>query len=166
MIVYSDNYSYKLLMREMNASPPLLAYFTFRDLDVLRMMLAPNADYVSILSYGNLFAVLYNTGYLSKDMSQFALDLLSQSAFREGLVAGVPEGTVVAHKFGRRIPGEEDSELHDCGIVYHPAMAYVLCVMTSGPDYTHQQAAISEVSRIVYDGITSLRMHDAQPMMR
>lgn len=154
MIVYSDNYSYKVLVKDMNESPPVLAYLTFRDLNVQRMMTAPNADVVSILPYGDLFAVLYNTGYLTRASSQYALGLLSQSTFAEGLVAGVPKGTVVAHKFGRRVLDGADDQLHDCGIVYHPAATYVLCVMTSSSDYQAQKRAIAEVSRVVYDGVS------------
>jgi beta-lactamase class A len=157
MIVYSDNYSYLLLTREMNSTPSITAYYTFRDLGILRMMQAPNADYISIQNYSNLFAVLYNTGYLSKDMSQLALELLSESTFKDGLVAGVPKNVRVAHKFGHRILADADSQLHDCGIVYHPDMAYLLCVMTSGPNMEAEQYAIAEVSRMVYDAVSSIR---------
>ncbi len=160
MIVYSDNYSYELLTREMNASPKMITYYTFRDLDVLRMMLSPKADFVSIQSYASLFAILYNTGYLSRGMSQFALQLLSQTTFKEGLVAGVPDGVIVAHKFGHRILKNED-QLHDCGIVYHPSMNYILCVMTSGPSYENEKSAIAEVSHIVYDAVSTLKLSTA-----
>ncbi len=158
MIVYSDNYSYLLLVRELNTMPRDLRYYTFHDLDILNMMLAPRADYVSISSYATLFAVLHNTGYLSKDMSQYALSLLSRATFREGIVAGVPADTIVAHKFGRKVQEGQDSQLHDCGIVYHPKMRYVLCVMTSGTDYGAEKEAIASVSRIVYDAINDLSM--------
>lgn len=159
MILYSDNYSALLLVNELNAEAKESAYFTFRDLNQLTMMLAPKADYVSIQSYSGLFAVLYNTGYLSKERSQLALDLLSKSTFHEGLVAGVPEGTIVAHKFGRKVFNDgQDSQLHDCGIVYHPSTAYILCVMTTGTDYAKEKSAIAEVSRMVYDGVTNLHL--------
>lgn len=156
MIVYSDNYSYTLLNNEMNANPPIIPYYTFRDLDVLRMMMDPKGEYVSIQSYGNLFAVLYNTGYLSKEMSQYALELLSQSTFEDGLDAGVPEQVRVAHKFGERADLTQDKQLHDCGIVYHPDLAYVLCIMTTGENLEIQKAAIADLSRMVYDTISSL----------
>ena len=44
--------------------------------------------------------------------------MLSTSDFSDGLVAGVPVGTVVSHKFGERhFVGDADVEqLHDCGI--------------------------------------------------
>ncbi len=160
MIVYSDNYSYVLLVNELNGIPGRTTYYTFRDLDVLAMMIAPKADYVSIQSYANLFAILYNTGYLSKDMSQFALDLLSQATFKDGLNAGVPANIRVAHKFGYRLLDHGESQLHDCGIVYHPLTSYVLCVMTSGTDLKVEESAIAEVSRIVYDNISVLHFRN------
>lgn len=103
MIVYSDNRSYAVLLREMNRlsrSSATTAYNTFRDLDVLQMMLKADTTYVSISAYAKLYAVLYNTGYLSKDMSQFALQMLSETTFDGGIVGGVPAGTRVANKFG------------------------------------------------------------------
>jgi len=109
--------------------------------------------------WAGLYVVLYNTGYLSKERSQLALTLLSQSTFREGLVAGVPEGTSVAHKFGRKVFDDgQDSHLHDCGIVYHPSMSYILCVMTTGTDYENEKRAIAEVSQAVYEGISALHL--------
>lgn len=154
MIVYSDNRSYLILLREMSVLSEEKAYDTFHDLDVLQMMLASDDTYVSISSYARLYAVLYNTGYLSKEMSQFALQLLSEATFRQGIVAGVPSDLRVAHKFGyTAVDGE--SQLHDCGIVYHPKMAYTLCVMTSGTDQNAQNAAIIEISRMVYSAISA-----------
>lgn len=160
MIVYSDNYSYTLLTKELNDKPNPVAYHTFHDLGILRMMTTPKADFVSIQSYSNLFAVLYSTGYLSKDMSQFALELLSQATYKDGLVAGVPAGIRVAHKFGHRVLEGQDSQLHDCGIVYHPSSNYVLCVMTSGPDLKSEESAIADVSRIVYDKVSELDINN------
>jgi len=155
MIVYSDNRSYLVLLREMNKLSESMAYYTFRDLDILQMMIQSDATYVSISAYARLFAVLYNTGYLSKDMSQLALELLSEATFKEGIVAGVPDGQRVAHKFGYSIVDGE-GQLHDCGIVYHPKMAYILCVMTSGTDPNKTSAAITEVSSITYNTISAL----------
>lgn len=155
MIVYSDNRSYMMLLHEMNALAEDKAYLTFRDLDVLQMMVESENAYVSISSYAKLYSVLYNTGYLSKEMSQFALRLLSEVMFRQGIAAGVPEGLRVAHKFGYTGVGGV-SQLHDCGIVYHPKMAYILCIMTSGPDQNAENEVIREISRTVYDTISGL----------
>jgi beta-lactamase class A len=131
------------------------AYDTFFDLDVLQLMLESDVTYVSISSYAKLYAILYNTGYLSKDMSQFGLQLLSEAAFRQGITAGVPKDVRVAHKFGFAVINGE-GQLHDCGIVYHPKMAYTLCIMTTGLDQNKQNAAITELSHMVYDSVSKL----------
>lgn len=160
MIVYSDNYSYALLTKEMNSRPSITTYYTFRDLNILRMMQAPNADFISIQSYSNLFAVLYTTGYLSRDMSQFALELLTKSTFKEGLVAGVPQRIRIAHKFGHRVLADADSQLHDCGIVYHPTMDYILCIMTTGTTLEGEEDAIADISKNVYNTISTIHYDD------
>jgi hypothetical protein len=49
-----------------------------------------------------------------------------------------------------------EGELHDCGIVYHPEASYILCVMTSGKDFEEQKSAIAQVSRVVYEAVSSL----------
>lgn len=164
MIVYSDNRSYAVLLHEMGTLSEKRAYYTFRDLDVLQMMLESDKTYVSISAYAKLFAVLYNTGYLSKEMSQFALDLLSKADFPGGIAAGVPQGTRVAHKFGYSV-AQGEGQLHDCGIVYNPKMAYILCVMTSGDDQNKGNEVITEVSRMVHDTVSGLdvdRMPEAE----
>lgn len=152
MIVYSDNRSYVLLLREMNNQPDL-AYKTFQDLDTLQMMLQTDETYVSISSYAKLFAILYNISYLSKDMSQYGLELLSQATFKEGITKGVPDTQRVAHKFGYAVIDGE-GQLHDCGIVYHPKMAYILCVLTTGADTNKANAAIIDISKTVYDAVS------------
>jgi beta-lactamase class A len=155
MIVHSDNGSKDLLVRELNSLPPPVLYNTFLDLGILPMM-DGTTKYVSIQSYAYLFAVLYNAGYLSREMSQYALELLLHTTFNDGIVAGVPPGTRVAHKFGFRKPSDIESQLHDCGIVYHPAAAYILCVMTSGTNAKDETEGIEAISRVTYDAVTAL----------
>ncbi len=160
MIVHSDNRSYAVLLHEMNrlsSMPNSVAYETFRDLDVLQMMLRADTNYISISSYAKLYGVLYNMAYLSKDMSLFALQLLSEATFKDGIVAGVPSGLTVAHKYGFAVL-EDEIQLHDCGIVYHPRMAYILCVMTSSADPKRASESISEISTMVYDTVTGLEV--------
>lgn len=159
MIVHSDNRSYAVLLKQMNkqseAGRTSTAYHMFRDLDVLQLMLKADTTYISISSYAKLFAVLYNSAYLSKGMSQYALQMLSDATFGQGIVAGVPEGRRVAHKFGFLVENDE-TQLHDCGIVYHPKMAYILCVMSTGGDPNKQSETIGEISHIVYDAVSGL----------
>ncbi|MCX6788147.1 MAG: class A beta-lactamase-related serine hydrolase [Candidatus Kaiserbacteria bacterium] len=117
-----------------------------------------STDYqISARSYGLFFRVLYNATYLSQAYSEQALRLLSQTTFVDGLVAGVPKGIVVAHKYGEHIFSENgvatSLELSDCGIVYYPEHPYLLCVMTSAKGFAEASATIAKISSAAYDAI-------------
>jgi beta-lactamase class A len=73
------------------------------------------------------------------------IEMLAAQTFTEGIPAGLPAGTRVAHKTGSitRIN-------HDAGIVY-AAQPYVLVVLTRGlEDRTASAALIAAISNIVY----------------
>lgn len=115
---------------------------------------------VRVKDYAGFFRVLYNSSYLNRKMSELALEILSVSEYKDGLVAGVPNDVVVAHKFGERavvddngkiVPGQ--TQIHDCGIIYYPKNPYLLCIMTIGSNFAAQQNAIKELSRFIYDEI-------------
>ena len=110
---------------------------------------------VRVKDYAGFFRILFNSSYLSRDMSEKALEILSKSEYNDGIVAGVPSGVTVAHKFGeRKIEGDVDtSQLHDCGIVYYPNKPYIICVMTRGNNYIYQGRAIQELSNYIYDQV-------------
>lgn len=111
---------------------------------------------ISARIYGQLFRVLYNASYLGPELSDLALTHFAGSTFTQGLVGGVPAGTVVAHKFGiLALPWQKGAgQLHDCGIVYHPSRPYFLCVMTEGGDVDRLAAGIREISRAVHDEVS------------
>lgn len=77
--------------------------------------------------------------------------LLGQE-FNNGIPAGLPPGTRVAHK-----TGSITALLHDAAIVYLPNRApYVLVVLTRGyPDQPVAERLIADVSRIVYQSVTA-----------
>ncbi len=71
---------------------------------------------------------------------------------------------IVAHKFGERsFLDKKTKQLHDCGIVYHPAKPYVLCVMTRGDDFDKLSAVLRSVSALVYQEVDAQqkRRYDA-----
>jgi hypothetical protein len=110
-------------------------------------------DEHSVLTYAAFFRILYNGTYLSKEMSDLALEQLAASEFRAGLRAGVPEIVPVAHKFGERSDASGMKQLHDCGIVYYTRHPYLLCVMTRGADFAALADAIATISRTVFEEI-------------
>jgi beta-lactamase class A len=118
-------------------------------------------DYLSAKTYGSMFRPLYNASYLTREDSDKALKLLSQTTFKEGLVAGVPADTKVAHKFGETTEKDPNNgavlnrTLHDCGIIYAPGHPYVLCIMTKGRDFSDLKKIIKDISEAVYKVITN-----------
>ncbi len=150
MMIRSDNGAKDLLFENMDIATQNTV---FSDLG-MQSPKDPNSRYViSPKTFASFYRVLYNATYLNRPDSEDALKLLNGSEFQDGLVAGVPTSTVVAHKFGQY--GSTDGggaawELHDCGIVYHPARPYILCVMTSGANLGALKVSIQGISRLVY----------------
>ncbi|MCE9644111.1 class A beta-lactamase-related serine hydrolase [Candidatus Parcubacteria bacterium] len=156
MIVYSDNDSKNTLQAILDTES---RQRIFADFGVTIPELANTGDSLSPKEYSLFFRVLYNASYLSRSLSEAALKVLSEAEFKEGLVAGVPEGVRVAHKFGSRVfPAEgntkEIRELHDCGIIYYPDHPYFLCVMTKGVSAPDLAAVIRSISTRVYNYVS------------
>ena len=111
-----------------------------------------NGDFVSVKDYSGFFRLLYNGTYLNHDMSEKALSILSKVTYDKGLLAGLPKGVTVAHKFGERAFTDSNiKQLHDCGIVYVSGAPYLVCIMTRGNDFDKMASVISDISGIVYN---------------
>jgi beta-lactamase class A len=145
MIVYSDNKSYWLLVKELGPSE------LDNIIDCMDVNSKPNDgnNTVTIHGYSGFFRILYNASFLNREMSEKALYLLSLQSFRSGISAGVPEGVVVAAKFGEAVIGD-DSQFHEFGIVYHPKGPYILGVMSRGHDVAGQIENIKNISALIY----------------
>ena len=123
----------------------------------LRMLTSQSKedDFLSVQTYASFFRVLFNATYLSREASEWALDLLSKSEFRAGLAAGAPPGILVSHKFGEHSDANSgEVQLHDCGIIYYPQNPYLLCIMSKGANLEFLNDVISEVSHMTYAEIT------------
>ncbi|MBF0330193.1 MAG: serine hydrolase [Nitrospirae bacterium] len=111
---------------------------------------------ITVHGYSGFFRILYNASFLNREMSEKALELLSEQEFSNGIVAGVPKGTVVAAKFGAYSDGmNSDKQLHEFGIIYHPTSPYILGIMTTGDDFSRQANIISDISRLIYKEVNS-----------
>ncbi|TSA46397.1 serine hydrolase, partial [bacterium] len=156
MIAYSGNNSHALLNAFIN---PDLQKQVYSDLKVEFPELYGNGTEESFTarSFTTFFRILYNATYLNQEMSEKALELLSQTTFSSGLVAGVPDKINVAHKFGERTVHLNSTgevmyrELHDCGIIYNAKHPYSLCVMTKGKEFDNLKDVIRKISVEVYD---------------
>ena len=156
MIIYSDNDALTTLLD--NFDPQTLADLKeiFFDLNIPSPLNVSEStlNFMPVTDYAMVFRVLFGATYLSRTSSEQALKLMSQAHYADGLVAGVPQGTVVAHKFGdTTVPNADSSstdELHDCGIVYYPNHPYLLCVMTKGSNFADLQKSIQDISQLAY----------------
>ncbi len=115
---------------------------------------------ISARAYSFFFRILYNSTYLSEAYSEKALGLLTQTEYKEGLTAGLPEGLKTAHKFGEHVNPQTggqimDLELHDCGIVYNPDRPYALCVMTKGKNLNNLANTIKTISTLIFESVDS-----------
>jgi beta-lactamase class A len=154
MIIYSDNAAKDFLFQYVS-DEQIKGVYAQVGVEVPNDLTGTDLD---VTSYASFFRILYNASYLGVDMSEKALNLLHQSTFHDGLVAGVPANIVVAHKFGERVaetPGLQigEKQLHDCGVVYYPKNPYLLCMMTRGSDFSNLSAAIQQVSQAVYQEV-------------
>jgi len=146
MIAYSDNDATNLLMSRLTDAEYLKTFTDFG-------LPAPEKGKVypvSAKAFSVYMNVLYDGGYLTFANSDYAISLLSQSEFTEGIVKGVPETVKVAHKYGEW--GEGDSrELHETAIIYMNRSPYLLTIMTRGHDTQKLSEALSSISKITYD---------------
>ncbi|MBI4709590.1 MAG: serine hydrolase [Nitrospirae bacterium] len=155
MIVYSDNNAKHVLLSHIDGVSIVQPYLDM-GLEVPGSKQLEN--FMSVQEYASFFRVLFNATYLNREMSEKALEILSQVEYDRGLHGGVP-GLTVAHKFGERIIDDPENpmhgfkQLHDCGIVYYPNKPYLLCVMTRGYEFKNMAGVISRISSMVYKEI-------------
>lgn len=155
MIVNSDNNAMMLLR---GAIDDRALGEVFADLGLAVPTSGVDPDYINVKNYSRFFRVLYHSTYLSRESSEKALELLTRDKPFKGITAGVPQGVVVAQKFGERgfvtdAGDTDEAELHDCGIVYDPGNPYLLCVMTKGKtSFAQLTDIIRKISATVYGG--------------
>lgn len=154
MIRYSDNNAKDALFDPLDK----VSYVAM--LDELGINTDPDPDeinFMSVKEYSSFFRILYNASYLNTQMSEKALEILSKTDFASGIVARIPKSVQVAHKFGERrytdVYGNEITQLHDCGVVYHPHKPYLLCIMSQGTDFSELEMVIQLVSMEIYQSI-------------
>jgi len=158
MIAYSDNNAFTTLAGVVDPAELGRVYALLR---MQNPRGAGDDQFQSVQTYASFFRILYNATYLSKELSEWALDTLARSEYRAGLVAGVPASVPVAHKFGEKSdPGKGQYQLHDCGIVYYPGNPYLLCVMSQGPSFEYLDDVIVAISRLVYVGVAGQHQDD------
>ena len=151
MIIYSDNQAYELLQTYID-NKLIVKTYTDLGIDLTDAYSDPNGNILSVKYYASFFRILFNASYLDKEMSEKALNLLSQVKYKNGLVKGINNPSIeIAHKFGERTyESNGEKQLHDCGIVYFPNKPHLVCIMTRGTDFSKLSTTIVEITKIIY----------------
>lgn len=148
MIVHSDNNATMLLF---NNIPTSEFEQTFTDLGLDKNM-TKSEGVISAKEYSRFWITLYNGSYLNFDNSEYALSLLSQSDFDQGMMKGIPKNVMVAHKFGEK--GNTTSHcLHETGIVYCGDKPYLVTIMTEGKNQSLLPDCLQKISSTIYNNI-------------
>ncbi len=152
MIIYSNNKAVNILLQNIDADYLNIIY---SDLNIRVNENSISGDFMTVKDYAYFFRILYNASYLNREMSEKALNLLSQIDFKEGLVAWVPNDIIVSHKFWERINWSV-IQLHDCWIIYYPNKPYLLCIITRGDNLETLKKIVADVSKAIFDEISLL----------
>lgn len=159
MLTNSDNGAKDLLVTSID---PAVITKIFTDLSIKTPASSNYPGFtISAQDYSRFLRILYYGTYdVDWQKSNQILELLSQSTFTQGLVAGVPKGVPVAHKYGEHLVTTNGKasgiELSDCGIVYHPVAPYLICVMTQGTSVDQLSSFIAALSKMTYDEVNGM----------
>jgi len=97
-----------------------------------------------------LLKLIAERKFLNQGASEQISEILSAQHFNDGIPAGLPRGTRVAHK-----TGDITKHSHDAGIVYLPERKpYVIVVLTRGiAERKRSNKLIADISRTVYQAL-------------
>lgn len=148
MVSYSDNNATNLLHDAMDVEEykKTYDYLGIAIPDVYKLGYT-----ITARDYSTFLKVLYNGGCLDFEHSEFAFELLAKTDFNDGFVAGMPKGTLIAHKFGEWTDGKSIRQLHESGLIYLDGKAYLLTIMTSGSNVKQLSGVIADITKKVYD---------------
>lgn len=110
---------------------------------------------ITVKRYAAFLRILFNASYISRENSEFTLQVLTDSNFITWIRAKLPINQVVANKFWERILENWETQLHDCGIIYIPERPYLLCIMTRGKSFELQTLLIQQISYLLYEDVLS-----------
>ena len=145
MIVNSDNDATTVLMQNLNNT---IFQKLFTDLQLPPPPMQ-GEYFIGTADYAKFFRVLYSSTYLSVKSSEYAIELLLKSSFKDGICSTLDPKIPVAHKFGERVLNSV-AQLHECGIVYFNDSPYLICVMSKGNSLDPLKKVMGEISSLVF----------------
>ena len=147
MIQYSDNNATMLLNQNIDVR---VFKKVFTDLGLTEPDWYAKNYPISVSEYSIFLRALFNASYLDIKDSEFALELLTKSDFKEGIENGLPSNVELAHKFGESGNATE-KQLHESAIIYLNNNPILITIMTKGKDMRKLPEVIKEASKLVYN---------------
>lgn len=152
-LIDSDNTAYHSLFNKLTAEEVVDVYSNL-EIEVDSKETDP---IVSPKSYSSIFRSLYLSSYLSEKNSNYILEILTRTKFKDKIPAGVPSDIKVAHKIGVFSRADNPDNVYtDCGIVYVPERPYVLCIFVKKSDDLAKKH-MAYLSYMIYSYITIIR---------
>jgi len=148
MITQSDNNATVLLSSHIDFGS---YQQIFKDLNIPCDDLSSSQYMITPRQYSKFFRILYSSTYLSKDLSNYALKLLTECNFKSGLVKDLPAGLVVAHKFGERGVIGHAMDFSESGIIYSNSQPYLIVIMTRGNDVRQLSTVVRDLSIEIFN---------------
>jgi len=151
LIEHADPERIEAMLAELGAD----SMQVLRGVEDLKAFQAGMSNTTTARALGTVMAAVVESDLFTEESRRAMLDILQRQHFRDGIPAGLPEGTRVANK-----TGWITAINHDAAIVFpDSAPPYVLVVMVRGhPAEDQGEAMTAELSRIVW------RWHVGQPM--
>ncbi|HEX9003404.1 MAG TPA: serine hydrolase [Blastocatellia bacterium] len=158
MITWSSNLATNLLIERVTPEKvmKLMSELGANDIQVLRgvedskAFQAGKNNTATAYDLMLLLKAIAENRFQSKKACEKMVEILAAQHFNDGIPAGLPAGTRVAHK-----TGSITKHNHDAGIVYSPGgKPYVIVVLTKGIANDKQSSKlIAEISRTVYQAL-------------
>ena len=153
MIEYSDNNASSLIAKNIDVTT---FQKTFVDLGLPAVNVETAINHYTARELSVFLKILYNASYLNINNSEYATELLTKSDFDQGIAAGLPPSTKIAHKFGEA--GDNSGlQLHETAIVYMGKSAYEITILCKGTVLDRMPQALSSISKVVYDKMSVLQ---------
>lgn len=160
MIVLSDNYSanyliYRLGEGDLEAGFDCVNAFALSNgcekTSIQRTMLDTDSgleNYTGAEDCAQFLKKLYRCLLVSPEYSKLMMDFLKDQRVNDRIPAGLPEGTVCAHKTGDL----SNISCGDCGIVFSPNADYILSVINNHSENDPETIeAIASLSAQIYE---------------
>lgn len=152
----SDNTATNVLLSQLKG-PELNEIYKNLDIPLIIKPEDENKNvYISIKNYASILRSLYLSSSLIQESSNYILNILTQSIFKDKIPAGVPNTIKVAHKIGVfEEPDVSQFTFTDCGIVYVPSRPYILCAFVQDSN-DQAKKHISYISKLIYEYVSKV----------